>query len=225
MQINDYYDKEVTEGTHRDAVGGMWDEIGKLQFDFLVSQGLRAGMKLLDVGCGSLRGGIHFIRHLNRGDYYGIDVNQSLLDLGYDRELAAVGLREKLPRENLLQDEHFRAYRFSMEFDFALALSVFTHLPLNHIRLCLIELAKCMKKGGRFYTTFFECTPDGPIEESITHEPGGIVTYTDKDPYHYKLCDFQWCIDRLPWNLEYIGEWNHPRAQRMLCFARTADNS
>ncbi len=39
------------------AVGGLWDEIGQLQFDFLRAKGLLPRHKLLDFGCGSLRGG------------------------------------------------------------------------------------------------------------------------------------------------------------------------
>ena len=43
---------------HRAFVGGdgdLWDRIGRLQFDFLVSQGLRPEHVLLDFACGSLR--------------------------------------------------------------------------------------------------------------------------------------------------------------------------
>ena len=46
---------------HREQVGGLWDEIGALQIDFLRAQGLRPGDTLLDVGCGCLRGGVHFV--------------------------------------------------------------------------------------------------------------------------------------------------------------------
>ncbi|HEY7982454.1 MAG TPA: hypothetical protein VID19_13355, partial [Candidatus Eremiobacteraceae bacterium] len=37
---------------HRAYVGGIWEEIGKLQFDFLVAHGLRPEHHLVDVGCG-----------------------------------------------------------------------------------------------------------------------------------------------------------------------------
>ena len=67
---------------HRRAVGGMWEEIGKLQFNFLVEQGLKPGHFLLDVGCGRLRGGIHFIRYLEPEHYFGIDISKVLLAAG-----------------------------------------------------------------------------------------------------------------------------------------------
>jgi hypothetical protein len=61
------------------AVGGMWEEIGKLQLDFLVNQGLRPTHKFLDIGCGTLRGGRHFIRYLDAGNYAGR--GNSVLDI------------------------------------------------------------------------------------------------------------------------------------------------
>jgi hypothetical protein len=212
--------QEIADGLHREFVGGMWDEVGKLQFNFLVKQGLQPYMKILDVGCGCLRGGVYFINYLNAGNYYGIDINESLINAGYEKELDIIGLKEKMPRSNLLVNASFQAYLFGVYFDFALAQSVFTHLPFNHIRRCLIELAKCMKLGGKFYATFFECPPNQPIETEITHQPGSRTTYLDQDPYHYWLRDFSYCIKKLPWEIDYFGEWQHPRAQKILCFTR-----
>src|SRR6476620_10345865 len=63
---------------HRDYVGGLWDEIGQLQFDFLVSNGLKPQHYLLDIACGSLRAGIHFIPYLETGHYLGIDKEPEL---------------------------------------------------------------------------------------------------------------------------------------------------
>ena len=211
--------EEVKAGIHRESVGGMWEEIGRLQFDFLLNQGLKPGMKFVDIGCGCLRGGVHFIRYLNSGNYYGIDMNSSLIDGGYQQELDVTSIK-KLPKTNLLVNAHFELYLLGVEFDFALAQSVFTHLPLNHIRRCLFELAKCVKQGGKFYATFFECSSES-VYTVITHQPGGIITYMDSDPYHYQLQDFFWCIKGLPWTITYIGDWNHPRGQKMLLFTKT----
>ena len=49
---------------HREYVGGMWELIGKLQFNFIVGQGLKPENCFLDIACGPLRGGIHFIPYL-----------------------------------------------------------------------------------------------------------------------------------------------------------------
>ena len=48
---------------HREFVGGHWDQIGELQFGFLIRQGLKPGHVFLDIACGSLRGrqALHFV--------------------------------------------------------------------------------------------------------------------------------------------------------------------
>jgi len=89
MTISRYYDKtaleaQVQAGRHREAVGGLWDEIGQLQIDFLVSQGLMPHHRLLDIGCGSLRGGVKLIRYLDAGHYAGVDLHESLINAGYE---------------------------------------------------------------------------------------------------------------------------------------------
>jgi SAM-dependent methyltransferase len=204
---------------HRNAVGGMWEEIGELQFNFLVNQGLKPEMKLLDVGCGSLRGGIHFIQYLNSGNYYGIDINSDLIQAGYEQELNTE-LQAKCPRENLLVNSKFQANLLKVKFNFAIAQSVFTHLPLNSIRRCFVELEKCMNSGGKFYATFFEVSSSETWVDSYHHNIGGIVTHADADPYHYRQSDFLWCIEGLSWNMEYIGNWQHPRNQKILVFTK-----
>ena len=67
---------------HREAVGGLWEEMGRLQFDFVANQGLKPDHKLLDIGCGSMRGGVHFVSYLENSNYYGVDCNKALLDAG-----------------------------------------------------------------------------------------------------------------------------------------------
>jgi len=70
------------------------------------------------------------------------------------------------------------------------------------------------------YATFFEVPGGHPIENKLIHQPAGITTHTDHDPYHYHIDDFYWMIKGLPWTIKYHGEWNHPRGQRMLSFIR-----
>jgi len=178
-------------------------------------------MKILDIGCGCLRGGVHLIRFLQPGNYFGMDISEALLQAGYDIELSKAGLQEKLPRSNLLSEKHFCANRLGVNFDMMMAQSVFSHLPLNHIRKCLIEMAKCMNIGGILYATFFEVPAGCPIENEYIHQPGGIITRLDQDPYHYTVDDFAWVINGLPWKFHYFGDWKHPRGQRMLKFVRS----
>jgi SAM-dependent methyltransferase len=209
------------EPRHRAMVGGMWDEMGALQRDFLISQGLQPHHTLLDIGCGSLRGGVHAIRYLEPFNYYGVDRDGELLRCARRIELPAHGIVEKQP--NLLQNEEFDFARFGTRFDFALAQSVFTHLPFNSISRCLVEVAGVLKPDGRFFATIFE-QPDAftlePILQPGTAEYDPFLTYVDRDPYHYPARLFEAFCAGSPLEFRYLGDWGHPRNQRMLEFRR-----
>lgn len=223
--VNIYYDeagvaREVAAGRHREVVGGMWDAIGRLQLDFLIARGLDPHMRVVDIGCGSLRAGVHLVRYLDAGRYYGVDVSQALLDAGYDVELRQAALQHKLPRDQLLRDEAFRVGRFGVDFDVALAQSVFTHLPWNHLRLCLERLAPAMRPDGVLYATFFVAGPGESWADPLVHDPGGVTTYPDRDPFHYRFEHVAAAAAGLPWETDVVGDWDHPRDQRMVTFRR-----
>jgi SAM-dependent methyltransferase len=227
MALNGYENTEeirraVSEGRHREVVGGKWDEIGRLQLDFLIAKGLSPSSTLIDIGCGCLRGGVHFISYLDDNLYFGIDSNASLLEAGYDLELKALDLQQKLRRENLICNDEFNFESIERSFDFAIAQSLFTHLPQNHIRLCLRRLSKKMPICGRFYATFFQVAEDHPIGESFDHL-GQITTSETKDPYHYRFSDIIRLCEGLPWSVKLHGDWGHPRGQQMIEFVRTDD--
>ena len=96
MGVNSRHLKFLNPKWYQDAAGGTWDETGKLQFEFLIKEELKPEHFLLDVGCGSLRGGIHFIRYLDRGRYYGRDMDESLSDAGKSL-LGKIRLTHKKP--------------------------------------------------------------------------------------------------------------------------------
>ncbi|MGC1464305.1 MAG: hypothetical protein WA792_01085, partial [Pseudolabrys sp.] len=105
--LSNYYNQDwvaegVSAGKHRALIGGLWDEIGSLQLEFLRANGLTPQSRLLDIGCGSLRLGVRAIEYLNVGHYWGTDINESLLAAGFEKEIIPNGLARKLPRENLI---------------------------------------------------------------------------------------------------------------------------
>ncbi len=219
MDSKKYY-KILNPNWYKNAVGGLWEEIGKLQFEFLVEQGLKPKHYLLDVGCGSLRGGIHFIRYLETGHYFGIDISKELLDAGRV-ELKRNNLTHKKPV--LVQMGNFDFQSLNQKFDFALAQSVFTHLPLNSIIRCIMNIQKVLVQGGQFYATFFE-NPKGKFNlEPVMHprvDGPKFATHFDQDPYHYDFETFKWICEGTSLKVEYIGDWNHPRDQKMLVFIK-----
>ena len=143
---------------HRKAVGGLWDTVGTLQFELLVREGLQPQDRLLDIGCGSLRGGVHFIRYLDTGHYAGVDKSAERLAAGRDVELEAAGLAHKEPVLEVLEDFEFE--RLGQTFDYAVALSLFTHLPLELVERCLVRVDPVLASGGRLFATFLEVADD-----------------------------------------------------------------
>lgn len=205
----------------RRRVGGRWDEIGRLQFEFLVAEGLQPQHAFLDLGCGVLRGGLHFVRHLDPGNYYGVDISQDMI-VGAHREVEGAGLTDRRP--NLRVSESFDV-DFGRPIDFGIAQSVFTHLPWNSIFHAAANVSAVLAPGGRFYATFFR-SPEGPerfreIVQPVHDGYVAVTTTADANPYHYAPSDFVEICTHLPLRVEDVGDWNHPRGQQMLRFTRT----
>jgi SAM-dependent methyltransferase len=193
---------------HRRYVGGMWEEIGQLQFDYLVSQGLRPEHVFCDVACGSLRAGVHLIPYLNAGNYLGIEKETDLVKAGVEKELSAAVLADKKPE--FVISSSFEFEKFTKQPQFAIAQSLFTHLPPEIIRLCFRKLLPTMASGGVFYGTYFETEneSDNPTE---AHDHGFFV-YTRK-----QMLEFG---EEEGWKAEYVGSWNHPRDQVIVRYVK-----
>ena len=228
MPLNDgqskYFSDEkvqaiVAAGKHRQFIGGRWEELGQLQLDFLKSQGLLPRHRVLDVGCGALRAGVFLARYLEPAGFYGIDLRQELLDAGFEREVVPAGLQDRLPRANLAASGDFDATGFGQVFDFAIAQSVFTHIPLTELTRALNALHPVMKPGGQFFVTLFERPADTPRDGGYLHADGGITTYPDRDPFDLP---FEQLVTLVPtgWEYRIIGDWGHPRDQQMITFQR-----
>lgn len=212
------YWRYVDPDWHRKAIGLPWDELGRLQYDFLVGRGLEPEHYLLDVGCGPLRAGLHFIRHLEPGHYYGVDLHAELLAAGRDVELPRHGLVDKRPVLTVMADFDFR--KLDRQFDFALAQSVFTHLPLNHIIRCLMRMEEALVPGGQFYATIYENAQGKRNLDPVEQKPG-LWTHFDEDFFHYDFATFEWICEGTKLRPEYVGDWKNPRNQKMLVFTKS----
>lgn len=218
--MNEYYRQITEEGfetnEHREFVGGLWHEIGKLQFEFLKSQGIQPTHKLLDIGCGCLRGGIHFVDYLIDGHYTGIDCNSSVLRGGII-ELRKAGLGER--RFTLKVCDQFQFNILNTWFDYALAQSLFTHLYANQIEQCIYNLSQVLKPGGVFCCSLFIVDNDKKFKE-ILHEPCGIKSFSHKDPFHYTISDIYRWANEFSFQVDWIGDWRHPRNQKMVVLSK-----
>ena len=198
----------------------MWDTHGERQLEYLRAQGLQPHHRLVDIGCGPFRAGRHFIDYLEPGHYFGVEANHSLIQAGYDVELSE-DQRASLPVSNLRANDRFDV-DFGVPFDYAMAQSVFTHVSLNHIRLCLHRLAPAMEVGGSFYATFFVRTPSVPVD-TIVPSKRGKPFFNEKNVFWHYSQDLAWAARVGPWRYEYIGDWGHPANQKMARFVRLPD--
>jgi SAM-dependent methyltransferase len=218
-QGRQFSEDEIARDRHRVYVGGLWGRMGRLQRDFLVEHGLEPSMRFLDVGCGAFRAGRHLVDYLEPGQYYGIDINADVVEAGYREELTDEQ-RARLPLANLRITDRFDA-DFGVGFDMAIAQSVFTHVSLNHIRLCLFRVAQVMKPGGRFYATFHERPASYPIDGARAGRWGG--SYTERNEFWYYRRDLRWAAERTPFTYRYLGDWGQPRGQKMVEYVRIPD--
>lgn len=189
---------------HREQIGGKWEEIGRLQFDFLLAQGLQPHHYYLDVACGALRGGVHLIPYLERGHYLGIEKEALLVEAGLREELGEAVAADKRPE--IVISSTFEFDKLSARPDFALAQSLFTHLPLETIEQCLRRLQPVMAEGGVFFATFNEVAEPVPNPDSA-HDWGHFQFTQD---------DMRAVCERSGWTYGYLGDWGHPRRQKML---------
>lgn len=195
---------------HRTYIGGsdaeMWYGIGLLQFHFLVAHGLRHNHIFLDVACGPLRLGQYLIPFLDEGHYFGLEAEPELVKYGINEELKFDLDMIKAPRFGYGYDFDFS---FAKPFDYAIAQSLFTHLVPTDIKKCLVSLRKQAHDKSRFYFTFFEGdSANNPLDSHANRN------------WHYSLDELIVFSQDTGWYLEYIGDWNHPRKQKMV-LART----
>lgn len=143
-------DDDATKVSPSRAIGSFtpehWEEVGKKQFDYLTSHGLRGQDRFLDIGCGNLRLGSKLIPYLDAGEYTGIDISPRIVTAALDT-IRTHHLQNHHPRIFLVAETN---YGFLPEnyFDAAHAHSVFSHLPIGEIEKVLRETWRVLKPGG-----------------------------------------------------------------------------
>ncbi|WP_196161773.1 class I SAM-dependent methyltransferase [Reinekea sp. G2M2-21] len=217
--MKDIYTTQLTKtdielNAHREMVGGLWDEIGGLHLTFLVNEGLLPSHDVLDIGCGCLRGGIPLIRYLENYRYYGIDKNKSLVQAG-QIELRKYDLTDKDPY--LIVNDQFLIGNIKKRFKYIISVSLFTHLTLDAIDSCLKLVREYLSSSGTYFSSFF-LAPSPQYSDSITQDKKGKQSHLDRPPYHYSLVELKQIANRNGLETVYLGEWGHPRNQKMIAF-------
>src|SRR5688572_27285461 len=140
---------------YQKGIGGYWEEMGNLQFEFLKSQGLTPKHTLLDIGCGTLRAGRLIIPYLDRGHYTGFDVSKQAIETA-EELCRREGLLVHEPRLLHVPDGRLNFSFLVDRFDYLLAQSVFTHLRETHIKECFANIHKVITARSKFFFTIYE---------------------------------------------------------------------
>ena len=130
-----------------------YDLIAAMTFNLLTTLGLRQHHSLLDVGCGSLRIGRLLIPYLNQRKYFGIEPNEWLVEEGIRRELGKSLLEIKRPMF-FFSDSPNTIGKANVEFNFALAQSIFSHCGLDLIKGWLSAISSSLAQDGALVATF-----------------------------------------------------------------------
>lgn len=204
-------DKGIKKVGHREYIGGMWDEVGQLQFQFLCSQGMLPQHYLLDVACGSLRLGVKAIPYLDVEHYMGVDKESGLIAAGLENELPKDVRAAKQPK--VLVSDAFEFHKLEQPADFAMAQSLFSHFPPALIHECVKRVYTALVPGGAFYATYFEV--DQPRSNPDKPHDHGYFAYTKSEMLAFGAAN--------GFESRYIGDWKHPRDQRMVEYRKPAD--
>jgi len=144
---------------YRSAVGpeNNYDILGARQFCVLLTEGLRENHTLLDIGCGSIRGGKFFISYLAPGHYFGIEPNGNIVGEGIKNELNEEYVFGQ-KKARFWFDDRFELTGFPgrpKRFDFILAQSIFSHTSRHQTEKCISQVAQVLDDDGSFLGTWF----------------------------------------------------------------------
>ena len=131
------------------AVGGDFDQIGSLERDLLIQQGLTPNGYLIDVGCGSGRLAKPLAEYLT-GKYLGLDIVPELVE--YARQFVG------RPDWRFEVAEGLTIPEADGQADFVCFFSVLTHLLHENSYLYLQEAGRVLKPGGKIVFSFLEFT-------------------------------------------------------------------
>lgn len=179
-------DERIAQDPKR-GIGGRWEEIGRLQLDFLKEYGFGKRSTILDFGCGTGRFAEQLLDWFE-GDYVGCDIS----------EMARIKI-------GLLLDG---PHRFTWDithvppphrYDFVWAHSVFTHLPPDLFQGTLQRLVGNMSE----YTQLF-----------FTYHPSETEAQSNHTNFRYP---FESILMMAPDSLVLKEvPYDHPRGQRMI---------
>ena len=152
------------EAVH-DRVGGIPEIMGPWQLELMLAHGLEQNSKVVDIGCGTLRGGLHIIRYLEPGRYVGVDPLDELVEEGRGLVFEA-GLSDKVPVLGCLGELRNVPLRSA---DFVLTQSVLNHLGAEQIEATVARVNAVLADKGKWLSTGRLCEEVEIVDEGKPH--------------------------------------------------------
>jgi SAM-dependent methyltransferase len=119
---------------------------GDGQVAVLKHHGLKDGMSVYDLGCGSGRTAQALFRSGRKGHYRGADIIKRLVDY----------LNEKCPGYGAVVNRSLSIVAPDASLDLVFHWSVFTHLFIEECHIFMQDIFRALKPGGRMVFSFME---------------------------------------------------------------------
>ncbi|XXG79313.1 hypothetical protein AAC387_Pa09g0414 [Persea americana] len=145
---------ELLVEEHHSNYGEPWAG-GRDVFEFLASSvRLSPDAHVLEIGCGTLRVGLHFIRYLNPERFHCLERDDLSLMAALRYELPSQGLLQKRPVIVKGEDMDFSRFGSGALYDLIYASAVFLHMPDKLVWVGLERLATRLKPyEGRIFAS------------------------------------------------------------------------
>nr|XP_020153296.1 uncharacterized protein LOC109738612 [Aegilops tauschii subsp. strangulata] len=164
--ISHYPEEEATNHTalpcpgellveeHHSNYGEPWAG-GRDVFEFLANTSALAPRdQVLEIGCGTLRVGLHFIRFLNAGRFHCLEQDELSLMAALRYELPSQGLLYKRPMIVRGGDMDFSKFGDTVMYDLIYSSAAFLHIPRDLVWAGLERLAgKLRPQTGRIFVS------------------------------------------------------------------------
>ncbi len=196
-----------------DRVGGIPETMGPWQVEFLRKQGMEPHHRLLDLGCGTLRGGLRLIEYLDTRCYVGVDPLEDLVDAGRSL-LVEAKLISKEPMVGPLELIDELPQR---SFDYVLTQSVLNHLDAQQIKLTVGRVARMLKTDGRWATT-------GHFSKDVSEVDLGEPHPVRPNELWRSVAGLGWfraVLAAAGFAMALVHDHPHPRGQDVLVIRRT----
>ncbi|MBI2717488.1 MAG: hypothetical protein HY245_02235 [Rhizobiales bacterium] len=132
--------------------GSKFESEGVKLFDKIKALGIQPGHVVVDYGCGSLRIGQHFIRYLEAGHYWGLDVTDRFFTDGLAL-IPGTTVADRRPNLGVIGEDTLARARTANP-DYIFSMAVMKHVPKEEMGRYWSNLIGLMKTGS---TAIVDC--------------------------------------------------------------------